>query len=595
MFKLSKNINKIDCIFLFVLIIIICASTYFDCSIPSRISDLMSLVMSQTTYNMNDILFSSLKLVAFVIGSIISLLLIILLSAFISIHFSQNNRTKLFNSINNLSIQQIDNFSSASLTVRMTNDIGRIENSMNMILGILFVAPIKIIGAFLTILMPQLFGIKKTGGVNIKYDDHFYILMLISASSMVLIVLLVAIFSLPLFKKRQVINDDLVVYSNEKISGIKVIRSFNSQEFHNKRFFDTNKKWYSLTLKINSAVAIIFPLVTLIFQTTAMCIYWVAAYLMNKNLNPLILAEAISFNTLCSLVLSSILQCTFALMIVPQGNISAKRILEVIKTKPLISDPDNIINPNENVKGKIQFKNVSFKYNEANANILENINFEINKGETLGIIGPVGSGKTHLINLIPRLIDAYKGEILVDDVNVKDYSLEELRKKISYISQKTYFFSDTIFNNIKNNNYDNINDINTLAQISHSYEFIQNLPNLYEEKMSEQGSNFSGGQKQRLSILRGLNKKSEILIFDDTFSALDYITDKNIRHSLKQYNNDITKIIVSQKISTIMNANKILVIENGKITASGTHKELIKTSEFYKNIVKIQLSNNYEK
>ena len=512
-------------------------------------------------------------------GGIISIL-VGLISSRIGAKLSQNLRSKVYDKVNSFSPTEMHRFSVASLITRSTNDITQVQRTIAMGFQVIVKAPTMAILAICKIASKSWQWSLSTGVA---------ILMLLIST------LIIIALCLPKFKIIQKQTDDLNRITRENLTGLRVIKAFNAENYEQGKFDKINTDLTKTNIFTHNALSFFQPIMFAVIDALSISIYVIGALLISRTSDVMtkvqLFSDTMVFFSYAMMVISSFMMLIMIFMILPRAQVSAKRIQEVLETNPSIEDGIGVI-PTE--KGTIRFEDVSFGYQDAKEPVLRNISFDIKQGESVAIIGSTGSGKSTLVKLIPRLYDATSGEVYVDGENVKDYKLSELYDRIGYISQKAMLFSGTIESNIAMGNINgekvSTQDIENAIKQSQSSAFIENLNGTYKAEVYQQGSNFSGGQKQRISIARALSRKPEILIFDDSFSALDYQTDKNLRQTLKQEFEDTTSIIIAQRVGTIKNCDKILVLDNGQIVASGTHKELLKTSPLYKEIALSQLS-----
>ena len=513
-------------------------------------------------------------------GSLLSAVLVGYISSNVSASFSKTIRKKLFDKVENLGIAEVKNFSTSSLITRTTNDITQIQMFISMGLQLLIKAPVTAIWAVTKIL-----------NKNITWS---------AVTAVAVIILLVTILTLmlivmPRFKKVQKLTDKLNGVTRENLTGIRVVRAFNAEKYQEDKFAQVNDELTNTQLFNQKAFSVMQPIMYLVMYFLTLSIYFIGADLINKSLmaDKLgLFSDMVVFSSYSMQVIMSFLMLAMIFMMLPRASVSAKRINEVLDMELSIKD-GNFTGATKET-GTVEFKNVSFKYPDAEEYLLENISFKANKGETVAFIGSTGSGKSSLINLIPRFYDATDGEVLVDGVNVKEYKQESLRNKLSYVPQKAILFHGTVSSNVSfgDNGREEITakKIEEAIKVAQAEEFVTKMDKTYNADIAQGGTNVSGGQKQRLSIARAVARDPEIYIFDDSFSALDYKTDYVLRKKLKNYTKDATSLIVAQRIGTIMNADKILVLDNGHCVGMGTHKELLKNCKVYKQIALSQLS-----
>lgn len=579
MFKLFKNFTKKDYLLIFISFIFILVQVWLDLKLPDYMSEITKLVQTEGS-KMSAILENGGYMLLCAFGSLLSAILVGYISSNVSASFSKTIRKKLFDKVENLGIAEVKNFSTSSLITRTTNDITQIQMFISMGLQLLIKAPVTAIWAVTKIL-----------NKNITWS---------AVTAVAVIILLVTILTLmlivmPRFKKVQKLTDKLNGVTRENLTGIRVVRAFNAEKYQEDKFAQVNDELTNTQLFNQKAFSVMQPIMYLVMYFLTLSIYFIGADLINKSLmaDKLgLFSDMVVFSSYSMQVIMSFLMLAMIFMMLPRASVSAKRINEVLDTELSIKDGNFTGSTKE--MGTVEFKNVSFKYPDAEEYLLENISFKANKGETVAFIGSTGSGKSSLINLIPRFYDATDGEVLVDGVNVKEYKQESLRNKLSYVPQKAILFHGTVSSNVSfgDNGREEITakKIEEAIKVAQAEEFVTKMDKTYNADIAQGGTNVSGGQKQRLSIARAVARDPEIYIFDDSFSALDYKTDYVLRKELKNYTKDATSLIVAQRIGTIMNADKILVLDNGHCVGMGTHKELLKNCEVYKQIALSQLS-----
>ena len=579
MFKLFKNFTKKDYLLIFISFIFILVQVWLDLKLPDYMSEITKLVQTEGS-KMSAILENGGYMLLCAFGSLLSAILVGYISSNVSASFSKTIRKKLFNKVENLGIAEVKNFSTSSLITRTTNDITQIQMFISMGLQLLIKAPVTAIWAVTKIL-----------NKNITWS---------AITAVAVIILLVTILTLmsivmPRFKRVQKLTDKLNGVTRENLTGIRVVRAFNAEKYQEDKFSKVNNELTNTQLFNQKAFAIMQPIMYLVMYFLTLSIYFIGADLINKAMmidKLSLFSDMVVFSSYSMQVIMSFLMLAMIFMMLPRASVSAKRINEVLDTK--LSIKDGKFTGDTKETGTVEFKNVSFKYPDAEEYLLKDISFKANKGETVAFIGSTGSGKSSLINLIPRFYDATDGEVLVDGVDVKEYKQESLRNKISYVPQKATLFHGTVSSNVSfgDNGKGKINTkkIEEAVRVAQAEEFVSKMDKTYDAAIAQGGTNVSGGQKQRLSIARAVARDPEIYIFDDSFSALDYKTDYILRKELKNYTKDATSLIVAQRIGTIMNADKILVLDNGKCVGMGTHKELLKNCDVYKQIALSQLS-----
>lgn len=579
MFKLFKNFTKKDYLLIFISLIFILVQVWLDLKLPDYMSEITKLVQTEGS-KMSAILENGGYMLLCAFGSLLSAILVGYISSNVSASFSKTIRKKLFDKVENLGIAEVKNFSTSSLITRTTNDITQIQMFISMGLQLLIKAPVTAIWAVTKIL-----------NKNITWS---------AVTAVAVIILLVTILTLmlivmPRFKKVQKLTDKLNGVTRENLTGIRVVRAFNAEKYQEDKFAQVNDELTNTQLFNQKAFSVMQPIMYLVMYFLTLSIYFIGADLISKSLmaDKLgLFSDMVVFSSYSMQVIMSFLMLAMIFMMLPRASVSAKRINEVLDTELSIKDGNFTGSTKE--MGTVEFKNVSFKYPDAEEYLLENISFKANKGETVAFIGSTGSGKSSLINLIPRFYDATDGEVFVDGVNVKEYKQESLRNKLSYVPQKATLFHGTVSSNVSfgDNGREEITakKIEEAIKVAQAEEFVTKMDKTYNADIAQGGTNVSGGQKQRLSIARAVARDPEIYIFDDSFSALDYKTDYVLRKELKNYTKDATSLIVAQRIGTIMNADKILVLDNGHCVGMGTHKELLKNCEVYKQIALSQLS-----
>lgn len=580
MIKLLKNIEKKQIGLITISLILIITQVWLELKMPDYMSEITILVQTQGS-KMSEILINGGYMLACALGSLISAVIVGYLVSKISATFSMNVRKRLFNKVQDLAINEVKEFSTSSLITRTTNDITQVQMLVSMGLQLMIKAPITAIWAITKILNKSWQWSAITG-----------------AGVLILIGIISAIMSIvmPKFKIVQKLIDKVNGVTRENLTGIRVVRAFNAEKYQEDKFEEVNTKLTKQQLFNQKTFAILSPSMYLVMHFLTLGIYFIGAYLIRDAgiMDKIVLfGDMVVFSSYAMQVIMSFLMLAMIFMMLPRAQVSATRINEVLNTEITIKDGKINTNTTKEV-GTVEFKNVSFKYPDGEEYVLENISFKANKGETVAFIGSTGSGKSTLINLVPRFYDATDGEVLVDGVNVKDYTQEFLHNKIGYVPQKAVIFNETINNNIAygDNGKQEISEekIKEAIKIAQAKDFVEKMENNYETQMAQGGTNVSGGQKQRLSIARAIARDPEIYIFDDSFSALDYKTDSVLRKELKEYTKNTTTLIVAQRIGTIMNADKILVLDEGKVVGEGTHKELLKNCEVYKQIALSQLS-----
>lgn len=521
------------------------------------------------------IVFAGFQMLGIAFISMASAITIMLLSARVAAKLGNTLRDKVFKKVLSFSTKEFNEFSTASLITRSTNDIQQIQMLITMLFRVVVYAPIIGIGGFIRVLT--------NSDTSMAWIIGLAILCIIG------IVGTLFLLTMPKFKKLQDLVDKLNLVSREILTGLPVIRAFNTEKKEEKRFDGANKNLMKASIFVNRSMSMMMPLLMFIMNSITLLIVWVGGH--NVDSGIMQVGDMMAFIQYTMQIVMSFLMISMISIMLPRAAVSAKRINEVIDTTPSIKDKDKTKDFDDDKKGLVEFKDVSFKYPDADSEILEDISFTAEPGKTTAIIGSTGSGKSTVVNLIPRFYDVTGGELLIDGVNIKDVSQKELRSKIGFVPQKGMLFSGTIRSNIKYGNPSmSDDDMIKAATIAQATEFIESKPKKYDEEISQGGTNVSGGQRQRLSIARAIATDPEIFVFDDSFSALDLKTDSKLRAALKEKTENKTVIIIAQRISTILDADKIIVLEEGKIAGIGKHEELMKNCEIYKQIALSQLS-----
>lgn len=579
MFKLFKSFNKKDWLIVGISIILIFAQVWLELKMPDYMSEITILVQTEGS-KMSDILSNGGYMLLCAFGSMVGAIIVSYFISKLSANFSKNTRKSLFDKVETLSMNEVKSFSTNSLITRTTNDVTQVEMFIGMGLQLLFKAPITAVWAITKIL-------------NKSWEWSAVTAVAVVILLSTVIVLILTVFRR--FKLVQKLIDKVNGVTRENLTGIRVVRAFNAEDYQQDKFEDVNNELTNLQLRNQKALAVMSPIMYLVMYMLTLAIYFIGATLIKDALmvsKIALFGDMVVFSSYAMQVIMSFLMLAMIFMMMPRAQVSAARINEVLDKDISIKDGNlNVSTINE--VGTVEFRNVSFKYPDAEEYLLKNISFKANKGETVAFIGSTGSGKSTLINLIVRFYDVTDGEILVDGVNVKDYKLEDLYNKIGYVPQKAVIFDGTVKSNIAYGDSKNVKDeekIRESALVAQAQEFILNMDDQYDTHIARGGTNVSGGQKQRLAIARAIAKNPEIYIFDDSFSALDYKTDLVLRQELKKYTKDATNLIVAQRIGTIMNADKILVLDNGDCVGMGTHKELLKSCDVYHQIALSQLS-----
>ena len=538
-------------------------------------SEYEDIGINMENYQINYILMTGLQMLGIALISMATAVIIMLLSSKVAAKLGATLREKIYKKVLTFSSKEIRQFSTASLITRSTNDIQQIQMLMSMLFRVVVYAPIIGFGGFFKVLNNS--------------DGSMAWIIGVAIFAILVIVMTLFIVAMPKFKKLQDLIDKLNMVSREILTGIPVIRAFNKEKDEEKRFTDANRDLMKSNMFVNKAMSLMMPTLMLVMNGISLLIIWVGGHGVDQGIMKV--GDMMAFIQYTMQIVMSFLMISMISIMLPRASVSAKRINEVLETEPDIKDISNPKKFDKNKKGLVEFKNVSFKYPDADEELLTDINFTAKPGETTAIIGNTGSGKSTIINLIPRFYDVTAGELLIDGVNIKEVSQKDLRDIIGFVPQKGILFSGTIESNIKYSN-ENMSDeiMKEAAEIAQATEFIEAKPEQYDSEIAQGGNNVSGGQKQRLSIARAIAKDPEIFVFDDSFSALDYKTDSKLREALKEKTENKTVIIVAQRINTILNADQIIVLEDGKVVGKGTHKELMQKCETYRQIALSQLS-----
>ncbi len=580
MLKLLKNFKKKEWILAVACLILIFVQVWLELKMPDYMTEITKLVQTEGS-KMSAILKNGGYMLACAFGSFIAAIITGYITSIISSTFSMNIREKIFHKVESLSMQEVKNFSTSSLITRTTNDVTQMEMLISMGLQLLIKSPIMAIWAITKIL---------------NKSWQWSAITAVAVTILLATIGAIMIIVMPRFKIVQKLIDKINELTRENLTGIRVVRAFNAEKYQEDKFEEANKKLTNQQLFNQKTFAILQPVMYLVLYYLTLAIYFVGTFLIDNALMAdkiALFGDMVVFTSYAMQIIMSFLMLAMIFMMLPRAQVSANRINEVLDSEISIKD-GKMKEDITKEKGTVEFKNVSFKYPDADEYLLKNISFKANKGETVAFIGSTGSGKSTLINLIPRFYDATEGEVLVDGINVKEYSQELLHNKIGYIPQKAVMFNGTVSSNVSygENGKGEISEekIEQAIDIAQGKDFVEKMEDKYNTHIAQGGTNISGGQKQRLAIARAIARDPEILIFDDSFSALDYKTDAALRKALKKHIKDTTNLIVAQRIGTIMNADKILVLNEGKVVGQGTHKELLNNCEIYKQIALSQLS-----
>lgn len=576
MFKLFKNFTKKDIAAIITCIALIVFQVWLDLRLPDYMSEITKLVQTEGS-TIGEILVQGGYMMACAFGSLLSSFVVGYIASKLSANFSYTLRGKVYNKVLSFGTEEIKNFQTSSLITRTTNDVTQLEMIIAMGLQMLIKAPIMAVWAVSKILNKSLQWSLLTGS--------FVVLLLVVISIIMIIVL-------PRFERVQKLIDNINNVTRESLTGIRVVRAFNAEDYQENRFGKVNEDLTKMQLFNQKTFAIMMPLMQAVMQFLTLGIYFIGAYLIDAAMMSdkiTLFSDMVIFSSYGMQVIMSFLMLAMIFMMWPRAQVSARRINEVLDSD--IHIKDGSFDGKTAEVGCVEFKNVSFKYPDANEYLLKNISFKVNKGQTIAFIGSTGSGKSSLINLVPRFYDVTDGEVLVDGVNVKDYTLKALHDKIGYVPQKAVMFTGTVKSNVCYGNKSvSEEEMKKAIDVAQGTEFVSKMDKTYDAHIARGGTNVSGGQKQRLAVARAIAKKPEIYIFDDSFSALDYKTDSVLRSELKKYTSDATNLIVAQRIGTILNADIIVVLDKGQCVGMGTHKELMENCPVYKEIALSQLS-----
>ncbi len=579
--KLFRYLRAKEWLFSLFSLVFVCAQVVLDLMIPDYMSEITTLIETPGSA-IGDVWSAGGMMLLCAFGSLLSSVAVCFFASRIAANFSKRLRKEMFYKVESFTLEEINAFSTASLITRSTNDVSQVQMMVVLSLQVVVKAPLMAVWA-----------IMKIAGKAWQW----------SLATGIAVVLLVAILSVaivrtfPRFKRIQWLQDSLNQSARENLTGIRVVHAYNAEEYQEKKFEKVNTELLENSLFANRTMTLLSPFMGLVMNCLNMSIYWIGAVLISSAagtgaeavaMRVDIFADMIVFMSYAMQVIMSFIMIVMVVIIAPRALEAAKRISEVLSTKPRVVDGS--VTGSGDVRGTVEFRNVSFTYPGGSGSVLSNVSFTADMGETVAFIGSTGSGKTTLMNLIPRFYDATEGEVLVDGVNVKDYELEALYKKIGYVSQKAVMFTGTVGDNVAFGSNADKDRIDEALGISHSADFVSGLEDGVLSHMARGGTNFSGGQKQRLSIARALCRDAEILIFDDSFSALDFKTDRELRDALRERTAGQTKLIVAQRIGTIMSADKIIVLDEGRVVGMGTHRQLLHTCEVYRQIALSQLS-----
>ena len=571
MIRLLKKFRPIDWAMACVVVCFVVGQVYFDLLLPEYTSKIIKQMMdvSQTS---KDIWSTGGKMLLICLANIGCTIMLGLFATLIATNFAKRLRLEVFEKVESFSLEEMGDFETASLITRTTNDIQQVQMGYGMSLRMIIAAPVTAVWAIIKI---------KNTSLTLSLS--------VGAAILALLVLMVFVFVivLPRFKRIQKLTDDLNNVTRENLTGLRVVRAYDAEDYQNEKFERANEALTRNNLIANRIMGLMMPAMTMVMSGISLIVYWVGSYQINAS--KIEYSDLQTFSSYSIQILMSFMMVAMLLVIIPRASVAAKRILEVLDTNNKIKDPSEYKKVGDNAS--LEFKNVTFKYPNGDAPVVSNISFKVNAGETLAIIGSTGAGKTTIMNMIPRFYDTTEGEVLVNGNNVKDYTKHDLREAIGYVPQKRFLFAGTIKSNIGYGVKDlSDEEMKDAAHLAMADEFIDTMPEKYDSHIAQGGKNVSGGQMQRLCIARAVAKKPQIYLFDDSFSALDYKTDKEVRRRLHERTKDAVTVIVAQRIGTIKDADKIVVLDDGKVVGYGNHEELLHSCEVYKEIALSQLS-----
>ena len=579
MIKMFKNLNKKEMLFILISILLIVLQVYLDLKVPDFMSEITKLVQSDSN-SLNSVLVYGIYMMLCSLGSLVCAILIGYLAAYTGTSFEKRLRKKVFDKVQNFGMEEIKKFSTSSLIIRSTNDVTQVK--MFIVLSIQMLAKTPIMATM---------AILKIAGK----EFNFSLITLIGVIIVILMDLIVILVAIPKFRVVQKLTDNLNTITRENLTGIRVVRAYNAEKHEQDKFSKANNELTDTHLFIQKIMALLNPVLSTIMGGMSLAIYVVGATLISKAMMAdklLLFSDMVVFSSYSVQIIISFMLLTVLFIVYPRSAVSMNRISEVLDENSKIIF-GKVKKSDDKLSGCVEFNNVSFKYPDAEEYALKNISFKAKKGDTVAIIGSTGCGKSTLVNLIPRFYDTSEGDITIDGINIKDYDESFLYSKIGYVSQKAVMFKGTVQSNIafgKMSKKVDADDISSALKVSCAHEFVSKMEDKEKSEIAQSGTNISGGQKQRLSIARAVAKKPEIYIFDDSFSALDYKTDYEVRKKLDKYTKNATKFIVSSRIGTIKDADTIIVLDDGVVSGIGTHKELLKNCKVYREIAESQLS-----
>ena len=583
MLKVLKTLKWREWLYAAVAVGFIVLQVWLDLKMPDYMSQITQLAVMSDAANMPEIWKNGGLMLACALGSAISSVAVGFFAARIAASVSFRLRSRVFDKVEGFSMEEINKFSTASLITRTTNDIMQVQMLISMGLQVVIKAPILAVWAVCKIL---------------TRNWQWSVVTAAAVVIMAVMMLFILIVVFPKFRRVQKLTDNLNSVTRENLTGVRVVRAYNAEKYQEKKFEDANLELTKTQLFTSRAMAVLAPVMTMIMSGLTLAIYWIGAYLIDAlptaAERSALFGQMAAFSGYAMQVVVAFMMLAMIFIIMPRAMVSVKRIGEVLDTESTIKDGTLTASPEGSPVGTVEFRNVSFKYPDAGEYVLRDISFKAEKGQTVAFIGSTGSGKSTAINLVPRFYDATEGEVLVDGVNVKDYTLRALHDKIGYVPQRAVMFSGTVESNVaygeKEGTEYTLDDVKDAVRVAQGSDFIEKKDDTYRAHVAQGGTNFSGGQKQRLAIARAVCRRPEIYIFDDSFSALDYKTDRQLRTALKEETGEATSLIVAQRIGTIRDADLIIVLDEGKVVGKGTHDELMQSCEVYREIAYSQLS-----
>lgn len=581
--RVLKTLKLKEWIYVVIGVGFIVLQVWLDLKMPDYMSTITELATSGAASGMSEIWKNGGLMLACALGSAVSSVAVGFLAARIAAAVSYRLRSMVFDKVESFSMEEINKFSTASLITRTTNDITQVQMVIAMGLQVMIKAPILAVWAIVKI---------STQNWQWSVATAAAVIVLV----VMLLFILLAVF--PKFKRIQKMTDNLNEVTRENLTGVRVVRAYNAEGYQEKKFDKANDDLTKTQLFTSRAMAVMSPVMTLLMSGLSLAIYWIGAYLIDSlptaAERSATFSQMVAFSGYAMQVIAAFMMLTMIFIILPRALVSVRRIAEVLDTRSKITDGPLSASPEGSPVGTVEFKNVSFRYPDASEYVLHDVSFKAEKGQTVAFIGSTGSGKSTAINLVPRFYDATEGEVLVDGVNVKEYTLRALHDKIGYVPQRAVMFSGTVSGNVAYGEKDGMEytaeQVKEAVRVAQGQEFVEKMDDTYDAHIAQGGTNVSGGQKQRLAIARAVCRRPEIYIFDDSFSALDYKTDKLLRRALKEETGDTTSLIVAQRIGTIRDADLIIVLDEGQVVGKGTHDELMKNCEVYREIAYSQLS-----